>query len=191
VRVAFDIERNLWGTPEIVVSASETGLSAAQPRVSPDGRWLLFCLAKYGNFPIYQPSSDLYLMDLQDLRYRRLEINSDEAETWHSWSGNSRWVVFSSKRGNGLFARPHFSYVDEHGGFQKPFVLPQGDPHFYDACIQTFNLPEFVESPVGVSSRELARAVLRPKQRLTPEGENTQQHQEEQYAPSQENPGAK
>jgi hypothetical protein len=183
MRVSFDLDRNAWGEPELLVSAADTGLSAAQPRVSPDGRWLLFCLAKYGNFPIYQPSSDLYLMDLNTRQSHRLDINSDQADTWHCWSSNGRWVVFSSKRGNGLFARPHFSYVDEQGEFHKPFILPQRDPTFYDACIQTFNLPEFVLGPVEISPATLARALLRPQSAVKPTDGTQQPHHEEQYVP--------
>jgi hypothetical protein len=168
MRVSFDAERNAWGEPETLVSAGETGLSAAQPRVSPDGRWLLYTLCRYSHFPIYQPGSDLYVMDLRTRASRRLEINSDQADSWHCWSGNSRWVVFSSKRGNGVFARPHFTYLDEQGAFHKPFVLPQEDPAFYDACLQTFNLPEFVSGPVRVSPASLARAVVRPSRVVTP-----------------------
>ncbi len=179
MRVRFNLERNVWGEPETIVSAGETGLSAAQPRVSPDGRWLLYTLARYGNFPIYQPNSDLYLMDLRTRQSRRLEINSDQADSWHCWSGNSRWVVFSSKRGNGLLARPHFTYVDENGTFHKPFVLPQEDPAFYDACIQTFNLPEFVAGPIEVSPARLARAVVRPERVLTPADLGAQKPDEE------------
>jgi hypothetical protein len=180
VRVSFERERNAWGEPETVVSADDTGLSAAQPRVSPDGRWLLYTLARYGNFPIYQPNSDLYLMDLRTRQSRRLAINSDQADSWHCWSGNGRWVVFSSKRGNGVFARPHFTYVDEAGTFHKPWVLPQADPAFYDACIQTFNLPEFVRGPIQVSPGRLARAVVRPQKVVTPGDQTGQTHNEEQ-----------
>lgn len=91
----------------LVAGQSETtGLSAAQPRVSPDGRFLVCCLADYGNFPIYQPSSDLYMLDVGARQSRRLEINSEAADTWHCWSSNGRWLVFSSKRRDGLFARP-------------------------------------------------------------------------------------
>ncbi len=179
MRVSFDLERNLWGEPETIVSADETGLSAAQPRVSPDGRWLLYTLAKYGNFPIYQPNSDLYLMDLRTRQSRRLEINSDQADSWHCWSGNSRWVVFSSKRGNGVFSRPHFTYVDAAGTFHKPFVLPQEDPTFYDACIQTFNLPEFVAGPIRVRPAQLAGAVVRPQKVITPVDQTGQKPGEE------------
>lgn len=182
MRVSFDLARNAWGEPELMLSADATGLSAAQPRVSPDGRWLLFCLAKYGHFPVYQPNSDLYLMDLTTRLFHRLDINSDEADSWHGWSSNGRWVVFSSKRGNGLFARPHFSHVDAMGQFSKPFVLPQADPDFYDACVQTFNVPEFVMGPVEISPAQLARAVVAPRRVLTPAGATNQVHREEQNA---------
>lgn len=189
MRIAFDLDTKTWGEPEVLVSGADSGLSASQPRVSPDGRWLLFCLAKYGHFPVYQPSSDLYLMDLATRQRRRLEVNSDQSDSWHCWSSNSRWVVFSSKRGNGLFARPHFSYVDDQGRFQRSFVLPQQDPSFYDSCIQTFNVPEFVQGPIRIEAAELARAVVKPRHTLTPSGEAHQQHREEQSAPLTAAPG--
>jgi len=156
MRVSFDPERGQFGEPERLVAAEQTGLSAAQPKPSPDGRWVLFCLARYGNFPIYQPSSDLYVLDLQAGGYRRLEINSDQADAWHSWSSNSRWVVFTSKRLDGLFARPFFSYVDAQGMFHKPFLLPQADPGFYDGYLKNFNVPELVCGPIQVSPKQLA-----------------------------------
>jgi hypothetical protein len=111
-------------------------------------------------------------MDLATRKLRRLEINSDRADTWHSWSSNSRWVVFSSKRIDGLFARPHFSYVDEHGTFHKPFVLPQEDPTFYGYCLQTFNVPELMQGPVRVKERDLAETVAARRTVLTPQGPN-------------------
>jgi hypothetical protein len=77
-------------------------------------------------------------------------------------------VVFSSKRLDGLFARPFFSYVDEAGRFHKPFVLPQEDPEFYGACLKTFNVPELVRGPVTISSKELARGILKPARALAP-----------------------
>jgi hypothetical protein len=170
MRVSFDLQTGQWGQPELMISAAETGLSATQPKISPDGRFLLATLCKQGNFPIFKSDSDLYLMDLATRKLRRLEINSNEADTWHSWSGNSRWTVFSSKRIDGLFARPHFSYVDEQGEFRKPFVLPQEDPAFYGSCLNTFNVPELMHGPVTVKERDLARTVVNPRKVLKPQG---------------------
>ncbi len=172
MRIRYDIDRDQWGQPEVMVSAQETGLSACQPKVSPDGRYVLFCLCNWGNFPIYQASSDLYLLDLNTRRYRRLEINSDQADSWHSWSSNSRWIVFSSKRLDGLFARPFFSYLDDEGRFHKPFLLPQADPTFYDSYLKTFNVPELVQGPVAISENDLARAILKPAKVLAPKADS-------------------
>lgn len=169
MRASFDVRTGEWGQPETVISAAETGSSVCQPRVSPDGRWLLVTLATYGSFPIHDSASDLHVMDLGTRTLRRLAINSDEADTWHSWSGNSRWVVFSTKRWDGLFARPHFSYVSDRGEFHKPFVLPQDDPGFYGFCLDTFNVPEFMHGPVCIEERDLARAILKPRRVLTPQ----------------------
>jgi len=157
-RIAYDIETDQWGTAETVLSADETGLSVMLPRISPDGRFLLFCMCRYGCFPIYQPSSDLYLMDLATGDYRRLDVNSSYSESWHSWSGNSRWIAFSSKRQGGTLTRTFLSYVDATGQVHKPFVLPQEDPEYYDSLVETFSVPELIEDRVRVSKSLLARA---------------------------------
>ena len=99
MRMGFDVETGAWGEAETVLSSKDTGLSITLPRFSPDGRFLVFCMSDYSTFPTFQPSSDLYLMDLKTGRYGRMECNSDQAESWHCWSSNSRWLVFSSKRG--------------------------------------------------------------------------------------------
>lgn len=168
MRVSFDLQTGQWGQPELIISSAETGRSVCQPQISPDGRLLLVTLGSYGHFPIHQTNSDLCVMDLPARKLRPLEINSNQADTWHSWSSNSRWVVFSSKRIDGLFARPHFSYVDEYGRFHKPFVLPQEDPAFYGFCLNTFNVPELMQGPVTVKERDLARAIAKPRTILTP-----------------------
>jgi len=122
----------------------------------------------HGSFPIFQPSADLYLVDLGDttslpVTARRLdEINSDRADSYHSWSSNSRWVIFSSKREDGMFTRLYIAHLDQAGRFGKPFVLPQHDPDFYRHCVMVFNRPELVAEPVKVSATELTRAMNSP-----------------------------
>jgi hypothetical protein len=162
LRIGFDVETGVWGDVETVLSSRDTGLSITQPRFSPDGRFLVFCMADYSTYAIWHASSDLYLTDLKTGRYGRMECNSDEAESWHCWSSNSRWLVFSSKRGNGLLSRPYFSYIDDAGKAHKPFVLPQEDPAFYDSFVKLYNLPELVTGPVRPGEQEFARAVLGP-----------------------------
>jgi hypothetical protein len=116
-------------------------------------------MSDYGCFPIHQASADLYMMDLTTRQYKRLGINSDRTESWHSWSSNSRWLVFSSKRLDGLQARPYFSYVDAEGETHKPFLLPQGDPDFYDGFLRTYNLPELIGDPIRVRGEGIAGVI--------------------------------
>jgi len=158
-RVSYDAENDRWGAPETVLAAAETGKSILQPRFSPNGRFLLFCMCDYGCFPAFRETSDLYLMDMRSGEYRRLDVNSRYSESWHSWSSNGRWIVFSSKRRGGLFTRPYLSHVDAEGRAGKPFILPQADPTFYDSHLETINVPEFVTGPVPYRQRTLTSAV--------------------------------
>lgn len=119
----------------------------------------------HGSFPIFQSSSDLYLVDLSRIATlpttpRRLdEINSGRADSYHSWSSTGRWVIFSSKREDGMFTRLYLTHLEPDGRFGKPFVMPQEDPEFYSPCLMAFNRPELIAEPVTVSARELARAI--------------------------------
>jgi hypothetical protein len=180
MRVSYNLATDQWGDPETLVSSARTGGSATLPRVSPDGKYLVFCLAKYGNFPIWQPSSDLFLIDLVNGRWRRLDIlNSNQSESWHSWSSNSRWLAFSSKRLDGLFARPHFGYLDKQGHFHKPFILPQEDPLYYQSCLETYNLPELVREPVRVTEAQLVQGIRHPRHTISPSAPNLPEHREQ------------
>ena len=160
MRIPYDAAANTWGKPEVVLPAAKTGKSILQARPSPDGQYLLFCMCDHGPFPAFQEDSDLWLMDLANRSYRRLDqANSSRSESWHSWSSNSRWIVFSSRRDNGLVARPYFCYVDRSGQDHKAFLLPQGDPRFYDTSLKTYNVPELITGPITISAKELLRAV--------------------------------
>jgi hypothetical protein len=165
VRTGYDLDHDQWGPLESVLSAEDTSLSILLPRISPDGRWLLFCMCDYGCFPVYRQSSDLYMMDLEaakqtgEYKYNRLDINSSESESWHSFSSNSRWIVFSSKRGSGVFTRTYIAYVDKSGKVHKPIRLPQKDPTYYESCLWTYSVPELVIEPVRVTREKLGRVV--------------------------------
>ncbi len=162
MRIGYDVDADTWGPLETVLAAQQTGHSILLPRLSPDGRFLLFCMADYGCFPIFLPSSDLYLMDLRTAKVEKPPISSDAAEGWHAWSSNSRWIVFSSKRQAGLFTRPCLSHVDEKGTLSKPFVLPQEDPSFYESSYFVYSMPEFLVRPITVTPQALLKAVLGP-----------------------------
>jgi Tol biopolymer transport system component len=144
---------------ETVLSAARTGKSNVNPRVSPDGRLLLFGICNYGDFALYQPESDLYLLNLESGEYGKLECNSEAAESWHCWSSNGRWIVFSSKRPTGIFTRLYLCHVDQDGHTSKPFILPQRDPSYYDDLLSLYNVPEFMTGPVSTSPATLLHAV--------------------------------
>lgn len=159
-RISFDPETVSFGEPETLFDAPAVKKSVSFPKASPSGRWLLFTLSDYGNFSIWHPESDQWVMDLTDGSMRPLEeVNSDDIDSYHSWSSNGNWIVFSSKRLDGLWARPYIAYFDkETGRAGKPFVLPQSDPLFYDNFLKTFNIPELVRRPVEATD-EFIRAV--------------------------------
>jgi len=159
MRIPYDVDSNEWGELETVLSSDEVGGSITQPRPSPDGRFLAFCMSDHSVFPTFEPDADLYLLDLADPSFSRMDCSGKGAESWHSWSSNSRWLVFSSKRDDGVFIRPYFAYVDESGHAAKPFVLPQEDPAFYDSFCYIFQYPEFLAEPLPLSSHDLARAI--------------------------------
>jgi hypothetical protein len=159
MRIAYDLDTGEWGEPETVLSAEQTGLSIVQPRPSPDGRFLVFGMMDHGCLPAFDPESDLYRWDLATGEYHPMECNSERSESWHSWSSNGRWMVFASKREDGLFMRPYLAHIAEDGTAGKPFVLPQKDPTFYASDIHIYQMPEFVREPVPVRGEALGRIV--------------------------------
>jgi hypothetical protein len=150
-RIRYSAENNRWGEPETVLSHEKTGLSVSFPTISPDGNFLLCCMSPYGTFPVFRPGGDIYLLDLRTGRYECLDINSKDPESFPNWSSNGRWFVFSSKRLDGICARPYVCHIDSNGAVSKPLLLPQKDPCFYSSFLQTFNLATFIKSPVRLS----------------------------------------
>jgi len=159
VRVRCDFDTRTWGKPETVLSAEDVGLSCVQPRVSPEGRFVLFCGTDYGAWPIHHPATDLYVLDLKTGRHWRLACSTDQTDAWHCWSSNGRWIAFSSKKMDGLFARIYISHVDAEGRAAKAFVLPQRDPTHYGQLLCSYTLPELITGPVPTSAQKIARAI--------------------------------
>ena len=157
--VSFDPVSGKFGDKaDTLISGQTLGKSIAMPRVSPDNRFLMFVMADYGCFPAYNPEADLYLMNLKTRKYEPLEtLNSNNVESYHSWSSNGRWVVLSSRRGDGLYMKPYIGYIDENGVSRKPFLLPQKDPAFYDTFLFSFNIPELVKSKVLLTPYQIEK----------------------------------
>ncbi|SHE39086.1 TolB family protein [Dysgonomonas macrotermitis] len=161
-KISFDPETGNFGSViDTIISSETTGKSISFPRPSFDGKYLMYTQSDYGNFSIWHKEADLYLLNLLDGTSRRMdEVNSDDTESFHDWSSNSRWFVFSSRRGDGLYTRPYIASIDNEGNISKPFLLPQKDPRYYDTSLYSFNVPEFIKAPVDVNARELEKKLL-------------------------------
>ena len=164
VRIPFDEETGKFGTQVDTVYKSR---SVCHPKISPDGRYLLFTVANYGTFPIWHPEADLRMIDLQTGKVDSLSIvNSKKSDTYHSWSHNSRWFVFASKRDDGLYGKPYFCYIDRQGKAHKPFVLPQKSPTFYDDCLKSFNIPELSQGSVPFDAIDIENVMKQPAEKF-------------------------
>ncbi len=157
-RKSFDPATGTFGKTEIIFNADERNKSVSFPRISPDGKYLIFTLHDYGTFPIWHREADLYLLNLQNGEIREMTLNSDETESYHTWSTNSKWLVFSSKRSDGRSTRPYFAYIDSLDQNRKPFVLPQKDPTLYNRMLESFNIPEFVSGKIRLVPRDFEDA---------------------------------
>jgi len=160
-RIPFDPLSNTMGqAPERICPDSDSaGFSVSLPRPSPDGRFLMFTRSAFGNFTIWHPDADLWLMDLESLRAREATgLNSPDAESYHSWSSSSRWVVFSSRRDDGRYTRLYLSHMDQSGTFSKPFILPQRNPRSDPRLMQFYNIPEFIKAKISFRPRDIHRA---------------------------------
>ena len=157
-RVPFDPETGEVGKQTIVWDASQHKGSVCHPKPSPDGQWLLYTVADYGTFPIWHRECDLEMMNLANGTFADMsEANSDWSDTYHSWSSNSRWFVFASKRDDGQYGKPFFCHVDEHGNVSKAFVLPQKDPHHYDKTLKSYNIPDLGKYPAYYDEDDIGR----------------------------------
>lgn len=149
-RIGFDSEHEKWGEQvDTIWNAHNQNGSVCFPKASPDGKYLLFTIADYGTFPIWHQETDLYMLNLNTESINELTtVNSNRSDTYHSWSSNSHWFVFASKRGDGQYGKPYFAYIDQTGKAHKPFVLPQEDPEYYFLTFKSYNIPELARSPL-------------------------------------------
>jgi hypothetical protein len=159
-----------FGPRELVFAADTLNMSAVLPRISPDGRWLVFTMSTFGYFHIWHHDADLWVMDLEKRKEERGkwnedscvvarpldEVNSKDTESYHTWSSNGRWLVVSSRRDDGTFTRPFFAHVDKDGKWSKPFELPQADPEYHRQFMRSFNIPEFMKGPVEIAPQTFA-----------------------------------
>ena len=213
-RIPFDEQTRTFGPRQLMYDAVARNRSVTLPRISPDGRWLMFTEGRFGVFHIWHTDADLYMLDLtraqpveeverdiitevpnphdpnepdiwkreraDSLRevigamvplpetiHAASEVNSPDCESYHSWSSNGRWVIFSSRRTDGNFTRPFIAHHDGNGHFTRPFELPQDNPQYHREFIRSYNIPEFMSGPVTISPQEFAAVVKRDASKAT------------------------
>lgn len=155
--VSFNPETGKIGDNVITIVPAGENLSFSHPKASPDGHWLMVTAAQYGTFPVWHKESDMWLIDLKSRKIDPLpQVNAYGADTYHSWSSNSRWVVFASKRDDLVYGRPYIAYIGPDGTVGKPFMLPQKDPDKYTTTLKSFNLPELYSVPERYNARDIA-----------------------------------
>ena len=124
------------GVAERIAGASENGMSNNFPKVSPDGRWIVFVQCRNGL--LMRPDSKLYIVPFSGGEARPLESNLPVMNSWHSWSPNGRWLVFSSKSPS-LYTRLYLTHIDGEGHASPPVVIENAT-----AANRAVNIPEFV-----------------------------------------------
>jgi Tol biopolymer transport system component len=138
-RIAFDGGKGGAAVP--LAGASGNGMSNYFPRVSPDGRWIVFTQSRTGI--MLQPDSRLFIIPSDGGQAREMTCNRALFNSWHSWSPNSRWLLFSSKV-NTPFTEIFIAHVDENGNDSPPVLLHR----FSDSSLAA-NVPEFVNVAPG------------------------------------------
>ena len=172
-RRTFDVATHGFGEEELVYDAASENKSATLPRVSPDGRYLLFARGQYGCFHIRHADGDIVCMPLDAEQpsptanhpspttdHQELDLsnlNSEGfADSYPSWSSNGHWIMVSSRRGDGNFSRIFISYFN-NGKVEKAFMLPQEDPEQNTFRLKCYNRPEFMVEPVRISVDEFSK----------------------------------
>ena len=157
--IPFDEQTRTFGEPVVEVKC-DSASSITLPRVSPDGRYVLFTMGDFGQFHIWHKSSDLYVKDLQTGAVRPLSAaNSADVDSYHTWSSNGRWIVFSSRRDDGSYTRPYIAYFDKDGRDHKAFLLPQEDPEHNLYLMKSYNVPELTRDAVRTTPEALREVI--------------------------------
>ena len=143
-RIRFDLytlpfNHGNGGKPRPLKGASQNGRSNFFPRYSPDGQWIAFNQSDTGL--VLQPDSALYLVPAKGGKARRMNCNTGRMNSWHSWSPNSRWLVFASKAIS-PYTELLITHVDAAGNDSPPVALTRLNRKGFAAV-----LPEII--PIG------------------------------------------
>jgi len=143
-QIRFDLYRMPFndgrgGVPEAIPGASGNGMSNSFPKVSPDGKWLVWTKSRNGM--LLRPDGRLWIMALPRGTPREMTCNTSLMNSWHSFSPNGRWLVFSSKQ-NTPYTQLFLTHIDANGQ-DSPAILIERT----QAANRAANIPEFVNTP--------------------------------------------
>jgi tetratricopeptide (TPR) repeat protein len=131
------------GTPERIEGASDNGMSNSFPKISPDGKWIVFVQAKNGQ--LMRPDSKLWIVPATGGKARLMDCNTPLMNSWHSFSPNGRWLVFSSKS-RSPYTQMYLTHIDDQGNSTPPVLIENST-----AANRAVNIPEFVNmDPAGI-----------------------------------------
>jgi Flp pilus assembly protein TadD len=136
-RIPFNEGRG--GVPEPIAGASQNGMSNNFPKVSPDGRWIVFVQCHNGQ--LMRPDSQLFIVPFGGGKARRLRANTPLMNSWHSFSPNGRWLVFSSKA-RSPYTQMYLTHLDADGNDSPAILIDNAT-----AANRAVNIPEFVNIP--------------------------------------------
>jgi tetratricopeptide (TPR) repeat protein len=144
VQIQYDLYRvpfngGKGGQAEAIAGASRNSMSNTFPKVSPDGRWIVF--VKCRNAQLMRPDSQLWIVPAAGGEARRMRSNTPLMNSWHSFSPNGRWLVFSSKA-RSPYTQMYLTHIDGQGN-DSPAILVDNAT----AANRAVNLPEFVNIP--------------------------------------------
>jgi len=132
------------GRAEPIAGASGNAMSNTFPKVSPDGRWIVFVEARNGL--LMRPDSRLFIVPAQGGKARPMRCNTPLMNSWHSFSPNGRWLVFSSKSWS-PYTRMFLTHLDREGRDSPPILIDNTT-----AANRAVNIPEFLNiAPDGLA----------------------------------------
>ena len=167
-RRPFDLATHNFGDEELVYDAASSDKSVTLPRISPDGRYLLFAQGQYGCFHSRHRDADIVCIPMEKFSGTPLTVeaasfvdlsalNSKEnSDSYPSWSSNGHWIMCASRREDGNYSRVYFSYFN-NGKVEKAFLMPQEDPEHNTFLLKSYNRPEFMIEPVKISVDEFSK----------------------------------
>ena len=168
VRRSFDLTTHAFGDEELVYDAVSADKSVSLPRISPDGRYLLFALGQYGCFHSRHHDADIVCIPMEKYAGAPLtwetaspvdltSVNSKGySDSYPSWSSNGHWMMLASRRDDDNYSRVYFAYFN-NGKAGKAFMMPQKDPELHTYLLKSYNRPEFMVEPVRISVNEFSK----------------------------------